>query len=229
MGDRILNVAFIPFIRSRTVNFTGTRFKPNTRVYPFFENIDISTYVTPTGGSLGGNLVSDANGALSGSFAIPDPTVDANPRWRTGTRVFRLTSSSTNDLNSEVETAGEGDYSARGSLETVRETIVSTREPRLVRENTTENRTIARTSTRRTDRQVGWWDPLAQTFLIDDEGGVFVTSLDVYFQSKPDTTDSQVPVTLQIREVKNGYPSTNILPFSEVSINPTAVTYKYRR
>ena len=224
LGDRILNVAFIPFIRSRTINFTGTRFKPNTRVYAYFDNIDVSAYVTPTGGALGGNIVSDANGALSGTFAIPSPTVDANPRWRTGTRIFRLTSSSTNDLNSDVETAGEGDYSARGSLETVRETIVSTREPRIVRENTTETTTIARTSTRRTDRQVGWWDPLAQTFLVDDKGGVFVTSLDVYFQSKPETGDSQVPVTLQIREVKNGYPSTNILPFSEVSINPSAVT-----
>ena len=223
LGDRVLNVAFIPFIRSRTVNFTVTRLKPNTRVFPFFDNIDISSYVTPTGGSLGGNLVSDANGALSGSFAIPDPTVDSNPRWRTGTRVFRLTSSSTNDLNSVVETSAEGDYTAKGSLETVRETIVSTREPRIVRENTTENRTIARTSTRRVDRQVGWWDPLAQTFLIDDEGGVFVTSLDLFFQSKPGTDDSQVPVTLQIREVKNGYPSTNILPFSEVSLNPSAV------
>ena len=224
LGDRVLNVAFIPFIRSRTVNFTGTRFKPNTRVYPFFDNIDVSAYVTPTGGALGGNLVSDANGALSGTFAIPDPQVDANPRWRTGTRVFRLTSSSTNDLNSEVETAGEGDYSARGSLETVRETIVSTREPRLVRENTRETRNIARTSTRRVDRQVGWWDPLAQTFLIDDEGGVFLTSLDIYFQSKPGASDSQVPVTLQIREVKNGYPATTILPFSEVSLNPSAVS-----
>ena len=224
LGDRILNVAFIPFIRSRTVNFTGTRFKPNTRVFPFFDNIDISTYVTPTGGSLGGNLVSDANGALSGSFAIPDPTVDANPRWRTGTRVFRLTSSQTNDLNSDVETAGEEDYTARGTLDTVRETIVSTREPRLVRENTTETRNIARTSTRRVDRQVGWWDPLAQTFLIDDEGGVFLTSLDIFFQSKPEAGDSQVPVTLQIREVKNGYPATTILPFSEVSLNPSAVS-----
>ena len=223
LGDRVLNVAFIPFIRSRTVNFTVTRLKPNTKVFPFFDNIDVSSYVTPTGGALGGNLVSDANGALSGSFAIPDPTVDANPRWRTGTRVFRLTSSSTNDLNSVVETSAEGDYTARGSLETVRETIVSTREPRIVRENTTENRTIARTSTRRTDRQVGWWDPLAQTFLIDDEGGVFITSLDLFFQSKPGASDSQVPVTLQIREVKNGYPSTNILPFSEVSLNPNAV------
>ncbi len=223
LGDRVLNVAFIPFIRSRTVNFTVTRLKPNTKVFPFFDNIDVSSYVTPTGGALGGNLVSDANGALSGSFAIPDPTVDANPRWRTGTRVFRLTSSSTNDLNSVVETSAEGDYTARGSLETVRETIVSTREPRLVRENTTETRNLARTSTRRTDRQVGWWDPLAQTFLIDDKGGVFVSSLDLYFQSKPGSSDSQVPVTLQIREVKNGYPSTNILPFSEVSLNPNLV------
>ena len=126
LGDRVLNVAFIPFIRSRTVNFTVTRLKPNTKVFPFFDNIDVSSYVTPTGGALGGNLVSDANGALSGTFAIPDPTVDANPRWRTGTKVFRLTSSSTNDLNSVVETS-EGDYTARGSLETVRETIVSTR------------------------------------------------------------------------------------------------------
>ena len=107
LGDRVLNVAFIPFIRSRTINFTGTRFKPNTRVFPFFDNIDVTAYVTPTGGSLGGNIVSDANGAVSGTFAIPDATVDSNPRWRTGTRVFRLTSSSTNDRVSDIETAGE--------------------------------------------------------------------------------------------------------------------------
>ena len=219
VGDSIINVAFIPFIRSRTVNFTGTRFKPNTRLYAFFDNIDVNTYVTPTGGALGGNIVTDANGAVSGTFAIPDPTVDANPRWRTGQRVFRLTSSSTDDRQSDISTAGEADYVARGTLETVRETIISTREPRLVRENTAETRSIARTSTRTTTQQVGWWDPLAQTFLIDDAGGVFITSLDLYFQSK----DDNIPVTVQIREVSNGYPSTTILPFSEVTINPSAV------
>ena len=47
IGDRVVNVAFVPFIRSRTLSFTATRLKPNTRVYPFFDNIDISTYVTP--------------------------------------------------------------------------------------------------------------------------------------------------------------------------------------
>ena len=31
------------------------------------------------------------------------------------------------------------------------------------------------------------------------------------------------PVTAQLREVQNGYPSTTILPFSEVTLNPSSV------
>jgi hypothetical protein len=114
VGDRIISVAFVPFIRSRTLTFSATRLKPNTRVYAYFDSDDITAYITPTGGSLGGNLLTDSNGAVSGSFAIPDPTVDANPRWRTGQRVFRLTSSSTNDLTVAPETAANAEYIARG-------------------------------------------------------------------------------------------------------------------
>ena len=219
IGDRVVNVAFVPFIRSRTVSFAATRMKPNTRVYAFFDNIDISIYVTPSGGSLGGNIVTDANGAVSGTFAIPDPTNSSNPRWRTGERVFRLTSSSTDDRTSDVETSAEADYIARGILETVQETIISTREPRLVREATNENRTITRTSTRDATRTVGWVDPLAQTFLIDDTGGVFLTSIDLFFKTK----DDNVPITCEIREVVNGYPGKKILPFSQKTINPSSV------
>jgi len=219
LGDRVINVAFIPFIRSRTVNFTGKRFKPNTRLFAFFDEQDINQYITPTGGALGGNIISNAQGEVSGTFAIPDPTIDSNPRWRTGTRTFRLSASSTDDRNSQISTAGEEDYTARGTLDTVQETIVSTREPRLVRTNVSETRNIARTSTRTATTQVGWWDPLAQTFLVDDPGGVFITSLDLYFQSK----DADIPITLQIREVVNGYPSTTILPFGEVTLNPSSV------
>ena len=124
IGDRIVNVAFVPFVRSRTITFNGTRMKPNTRVYPYFDNIAISTYCTPTGGSLGGNIVTDANGACSGTFAIPDPTNNANPRWRTGQRVFRLTSSAANDTSSDVETSAEADYIARGILETLQNTVI---------------------------------------------------------------------------------------------------------
>ena len=149
LGNRVISVAFVPFIRSRTISFEGYGLRPNTRVYPFFDNIDVSTYVTPTGGSLGGNVVTDANGFVSGTFAIPDPNTTSNPRWRTGKRVFRLTSSSTNSADrTAVATSAEGDYDAKGLLETTQEAIISTREARTRRTATTGNRTVTRTSNR---------------------------------------------------------------------------------
>ena len=47
--------------------------------------------------------------------------------------------------------------------------------------------------------------------------------IDVYFQSKPASDDAQVPITLQIREMVNGYPSRSVVPFSEVVLNPGSV------
>ena len=220
MGDRVVSVAFVPFVRSKTITFNATRLKPNTRVYPFFDNVAVTAYVTPDGGSLGGNLVTDANGKVEGTFAIPDPKVNANPRWRTGQRLFRLTSSSTNSLtNANVETAANVEYVARGLIETVRETIISSREFKVEMRSVTDTQTITRTSTRTEERQVGYHDPLAQTFLVDDKGGVFLTSVDLFFSTK----DAAVPLTVQLRNVVNGYPGQKILPFSEVTKNPADV------
>ena len=152
----------------------------------------------------------------SGTFALPDPTVDANPRWRAGRRVFRLTSSSTDSRTIEdVETAAEGDYIARGILDSEG----STREFSIVRESVADDRQITRTSTRETRRFVGWVDPLAQSFLVDDVGGVFLTSVDLFFGTK----DSVVPVTIQIQEMVNGYPAPRIVPFSTKTLNPSSV------
>ena len=55
--------------------------------------------------------------------------------------------------------------------------------------------------------------------MIDDAGGVFATSVDLYFSSK----DTNIPVTIQIREVVNGYPGKRIVPFSEKTLNPSSV------
>jgi hypothetical protein len=216
LQGRLVTINILPFIRNRTISFSATRMKPNTRVYPYFDNVDISSYVTPTGGSLGGNIVTDTNGACSGTFTMPDPTVDSNPRWSVGNRVFRLTSSATNtSVVANVETSAEANYIARGVLGTEN----STREFSLVRESTVDTRQITRTSTRETSRVIGWVDPLAQSFLIDDTGGVFVTSVDLFFSSK----DSSIPVTIQIREMVNGYPGPRIVPFSEVTLNPGSI------
>ena len=220
IGDRIISVAFVPFIRSRTISFSATRLKPNTRVYPFFDSDDVSSYITPSGGNAGDPVLTDSNGAVSGSFAIPDPKVDANPRWRTGQRVFRLTSSSTNDLTSAPDTAANAEYIARGIIETVQNTIISTRTAGVEFRATNETESVTQTSIQRgASRQVGYHDPLAETFMIDDEGGVFLTSIDIFFSSK----DANVPVTLQIRDTVNGYPGQKILPFAEKTLNPDEV------
>ena len=218
LGDKVLSVAFIPFIRSKTIDFIATRLKPNTKVYPFFDGISVASYVTPTGGSLGGDLITDANGSVSGTFAIPSPTVNSNPRWQTGKRIFRLTDSSTNDL-SVVGTAAEGDYHAQGLLDTVQNTVISTRQSQTIRQDIVDTQNIVKTSTRTTQQVIQWIDPIAQSFLVDETGGVFVTSVDLFFSSK----DSNIPVTVQLREMQNGYPTRTLIPFGEVVLNPNDV------
>ena len=52
-------------------------------------------------------------------------------------------------------------------------------------------------------------DPLAQTFLVDDSGGCFITSVDLYFETK----DTVLPAWVEIRNVVNGYPGSKVLPF----------------
>ena len=218
-GDRTINVAFVPFVRSRTITFTATQMKPGTRVYPFFDNVAITAYVTPSGGSLGGSLLTDSNGAVSGTFAIPDPKVNSNPRWRTGERVFRLTSSSTNTaVPAEVHTTAQSSYTASGIIETKQELIVSTREAQVIRTSVSDDRTTSRTSSSSTS-QMFMVDPLAQTFLVPTTGGAFITSVDVFFATK----SSNIPVTVQIRPVVNGYPSNRIVPLATATLNPSAI------
>ena len=59
--------------------------------------------------------------------------------------------------------------------------------------------------------------PLAQTFTVEADPeveitGRFLSSVDVYFQAKDDT----LPITMEIRNVVNGYPGSKVLPFSRV-------------
>ena len=61
--------------------------------------------------------------------------LQAIQRWRTGRRSFRLTSSSTNSLLNGVFTSAETDYVAKGMMNTVQGTILSTREGKIARTN----------------------------------------------------------------------------------------------
>ena len=160
-------------------------------------------------------LLSDRLGKLQASFFIPSNASDTNPRWRTGSRTLRL---STDDEDSRlagaVASSAEAEYEAKGTLNRVRENVLAVRNAELVRDTVTGTRNF---NTIRTEtRQIGWYDPLAQSFISDEEGGVFLTSVDIYFNTK----DTNIPVSMQIRTMENGYPTTSILPFSDVTLEP---------
>jgi len=62
-------------------------------------------------------------------------------------------------------------------------------------------------------------DPLAQSFYIESDSGVFATSIDVFFSAK----DTTLPVTIQLRPMVSGRPSSEVMPFGEVILEPGQV------
>jgi hypothetical protein len=65
----------------------------------------------------------------------------------------------------------------------------------------------------------GWQDPLAESFMVESDGGMFLTSIDVFFKSKA----TSLPVSVEIRNMINGYPGQTTIPFSIVTKNPDEV------
>lgn len=62
-------------------------------------------------------------------------------------------------------------------------------------------------------------DPLAQSFYVEPDSGIFATSVDLYFYSR----DPELPVTVQLRPMQLGLPTNEVYPFSEVVIDPKDV------
>ena len=76
-------------------------------------------------------------------FQLPDPNVTGNPKFKTGERLFRLTSSSTsNQTVPEPETFAQALFSSTGILRTIQEEIIATRNGRIEVTNVTDNRTF---------------------------------------------------------------------------------------
>ena len=161
----------------------------------------------------GNSLTTDVNGKVQFIFNIPNTTSLA---FRTGQRVLTLTDDATNSIN--YTTRGQATYTAQGILQTKQATYNAIQNGQLVQTQVTQNQTITQTSSRVVS-DTGWYDPLAETFLISNPGGAFVTKVDLFFASK----DQHIPVHIEIREVVNGYPGINIIPFSQVVLPPEQV------
>jgi len=221
LGQYISDVNIRPYMRSRSVYCEASALKPNTRYYFYFDGIDVTSYARPTSiinfsgfdqteddglneSALlakypSGNIVSDENGVVKAIFIIPN---NESLKFSSGEKTLRITNSPRN-IEEESTSIAESKFISNGLGVTRNETIVSTKVPRIRRETVTRTRQIVRRH-----------DPIAQTFRVDDETGIFVTSVDLSFATKPIEANA-VGVQVYIVSTKNGYPTSDIIPGSE--------------
>lgn len=229
MGDRVIDMGLSEYMRSREIEFTGKAFMPGAKLYPFFDGVDVSSYCKPTGGNYGDNLICNNKGEVTGIFKLPNDTTN-NVRFKTGTKAFRLTTSPSNQTNPPPASFAEAKYHATGWVTTKQKTTYSTRAS--TNNITSVSRNLGPTSTE--GSMLEWGspcprDPISESFFVYDDGGCFVTAIDLFFYKKPSDPDKpQSPVILQLRDLASGgNPSTTVLPMGEIVKNADEIVINH--
>jgi hypothetical protein len=178
-------------------------------------------------------LISDNFGDLIGTFFLRDPNTVPTPTVRisTGTKTFKLSSSSTNDPGipgSSDTSVAETNFNSDGTLEQWENTVTATTKNLTTKTvtnlttNTTTSQTTINTHTRTTIQR--FVDPLAQSFVVggnieapdssreglatDDSNGAFLTAVDLFF-AKKDSGNATVKV--EIRTMELGTPTRIVM------------------
>mgnify|MGYP001222447054 FL=1 len=142
--DRVLQVALLHFMRARKVYFKCEGMRPNTRVFPFLDGVNISDFAreetfqfygqndSDFGNTLknitshpdtSSTLNTDANGTVEGSVIIPN---NATTKFRVGTKEFKILDISV-DNEKDAACIARTPYTAKGWLDTKEATYTSTR------------------------------------------------------------------------------------------------------
>jgi len=262
--DRVVDISIAHTMRSRDFIFNATGMKAGSRVYAFFDGIDVTANCKqiriPSGKTLqnlfeqldndgkiptaalntyytlisDGSMRVDEDNTVIGIFRVPEN------RFNVGTREFKLTDSSTNSDSGTTTYAKEA-IQALGISQVKSSTVLNTR-PFSVNFNSANLRTstgrqqiatISETiiNTRRVgtlpppiQEPVRTWDPVAQSFYVDDAlypDGVYVTSIDLYFKTK--STNNNLGVTVEIREMENGYPTRKVIGAERARVLSSAI------
>ena len=169
-------------------------------------------------------LISDNYGDLIGTFFLRDPNTIPPPTTRitTGTKTYKITSSSTNDSGlpgSNSISFAETNYTANATLLQFQATV-TTETTRTTINNTVNLRTDVNASVNRRVN-VEYTDPLAQTFTVggniqvksdidtdDDVNGVFLTSVDLFFAS---IDSGNAEVRVEVRTTQLGTPTLEVI------------------
>ena len=234
VGDFVSNINFNPYMNAREINVYMSGLRPNTRHYFFFDQVDVNQFVAPgdavdsaaevhRNGSFGDTITTDENGVLTAVFALPAETFFVGDR-----KLEIVDVDAYGTIESASTSYGSVTYRAYNFSIEKSSLTASTRAPSQFITQTTAERSVTRRIA--TNREIGGGgggeggDPIAQTFFIKSGMGqgsnsVFLSKIDLYFKRKSTTNGAVV----EIREVLNGYPSYQNVPFSRVHLKPAEI------
>lgn len=141
LGDKVIDVNIVPYIRPQTLKINVKGLKPFARYFTYFDDVDMTSYTRPltlseynsfaTTGIIrntpthaeGSSLIANAFGEIWCALRLP---VETEKKFYIGTKQIRITDSRSGDL--EDQTAfSVGYFVAQGLVQTKQETILSTR------------------------------------------------------------------------------------------------------
>ncbi len=234
VGDFVTNFQFKPFIRSREVQIELYGLRPNTRHYFFFDEVDVNNnvargiFTADLQGSFSGSRVSrdgsfgqpirtNDNGELFAVFKIPENTFFVGERELVVADVDEF-----ENIDSAAASLGKLKYNAYNFDVEKAGLTLSTRFPNI---QVLEERTTRSVPVREVQRGRRNKCPLAQTFFVKDTmtrgaDALYLQGIDLYFKRKSPTFG----VTIQIREVENGYPAWEVVTFGSKHLRSSEVS-----
>jgi hypothetical protein len=240
VGSFVTDIAFNPYMQSQEVRILVTGLRPNTRHYFYFDQRDVNAHiipgeivsedgnvfdvrdVQPAAREAGSAVRSDSNGVLSAVFTIPEATffvgeVDLEISDVSQYESIKSGGTSYSRISYRAYNFSVGQSSLNASTRTVDFDTTTT-------VTTTQNVTTRFIPANNNDITTVIFDPIAQTFFIkrgmaDGASTVYINQLLLYFQTKSLTNGA----TVEIREVVNGYPSSQVLPFGRKHLTPAQI------
>jgi hypothetical protein len=216
VGEFVTNFQFNPYMESRDIKVYMSGLRPDTNHYFFFDEVPVANFIIPGShvdaaddierfGQFGDIVKTDEFGVLRAVFNIPSAT------FFVGDRVLQIADvDDYNSIDSGSTSRGIVTYRAYNFSVEKASLTTSTRAPDFDIATTTTTRNLPR-------RPITGRDPLAQTFFVKSGMGkgsnsVFLSKVDLFFK-RVSTVNG---VTVMIREVLNGYPTNQTIPFSRV-------------
>lgn len=243
---RTVDVSVNHFMRGRDFIFSASGMKDLSRVYAFFDGVDVTANCVQiqlqsgktindvfdqidSNGTLqanssvyfqksAGSLYVDSNGELIGVFSLPDQ------KFNVGQREFKLSDSATNS-DASATTVSKNILVSQGLSIISSPTQVNTRPINVNFASAIEKSNISRQVKTVANQLASSRDPMSQSFYIDEVNhpyGVFATKIDVYFKKK--SSDPTRKVYMQVREMENGFPTRKAIGDSTTYVTSGNIT-----